>query len=202
MVAILDNRGLTDEVLSTTMCLVEQTLNARPLTAVSDDPEDLTALTPNHFLLGRESASAPFMPCSERYYDLRKSFKTAQAYADMIWKRWTREYLPQWNQRSKWSKENVRNLKQGELVWLLDDAVKRCEYKLGCIVEVFTGSDGVVRSAGVKMAHAELKRPVVKLAPVFYDGVFENENRAGDVGATSNSVISTKQVDDVNSDDT
>ena len=33
------------------------------------------------------------------------------------------------------------------------------------------------------MAHGELKRPVVKLAPVFYDGVFENENRAGDVGA-------------------
>ena len=53
MIAILDNRNLTDEVLSTTMCLVEQTLNARPLTVVSDDPEDLTALTTNHFLLGQ-----------------------------------------------------------------------------------------------------------------------------------------------------
>ena len=40
MIAILDNINLTDEVLSTTMCLVEQTLNARPLAAVSDDPED------------------------------------------------------------------------------------------------------------------------------------------------------------------
>ena len=73
-IAILDNRSLTDEVLSATMCLVEQTLNARPLTAVSEDPEHLTALTPNHFLLGRENASAPFMPSSERYHDLRKSF--------------------------------------------------------------------------------------------------------------------------------
>ena len=87
MIAILDNRSLTDEVLSTAMCLVEQTLNARPLTAVSDDQEDLTALTSNHFLLGRENASAPFMPSSEHYHDLRKFFKTAQAYADMIWKR-------------------------------------------------------------------------------------------------------------------
>ena len=50
MIAILDNRSLTDEVLSTTMCIVEQTLNARPLTAVSDDPEDLTALNPPRFL--------------------------------------------------------------------------------------------------------------------------------------------------------
>ena len=75
------------------MCLVEQTLNARPLISASDDPEDLTALTPNHFQLGRESASAPFKPSSERYHDPRKSFKTTQAYADMIWRRWTREYL-------------------------------------------------------------------------------------------------------------
>ena len=166
--------------------LLEQTLNARPLTAVSDDPEDLTALTPNHFLLGQENASAPFMPSSERYHALKKSFKTAQAYADMIWKRWTREYLPQWNKRSKWSKEHVRNLKEGELVWLVDDSVKRCEYKLGRIIEIFTGNDGVVRSARVKMAHGELNRPVVKLAPVFYDGVSEIENRAGDFGATPN----------------
>ena len=58
MIVILDNRSLKDEVLSTTICLVEQTLNARPLTAVIDDPEDLMALTHNPFLLGQETASA------------------------------------------------------------------------------------------------------------------------------------------------
>ena len=89
------------------MCFVELTHNARPLTAVSDNPEDLTALTLNHFLQGRENASAPFMPSSERYHDLKRSFNAAQAYADMIWKRWTRKYLPQWNQGSKWSEEHV-----------------------------------------------------------------------------------------------
>ena len=100
--------------------------------------------------------------------------------------RWTRGYLPQWNQRSKWSKEHVRNSKEGELVWLVDDAVKRCEYKLRRIVDICTGSDGVVQSARIKMARGELNRPVVKLAPVFYDGVSEIENRAVDVGAASN----------------
>ena len=80
----------------------------------------------------------------------------------------------------------MRNLKEGELVWLVDDSVKRCEYKLGRIIEIFTGNDGVVRSVRTKMAHGELNRPVVKLAPVFYDGVSEIENRASDVGATSN----------------
>ena len=84
MIAMSDNRNLIDEVLNTTMCLVEQTLNARPLTAVNDDPEDLTALTLNRFFLGQENASASFMPSSERYHDLTKSFKTAQAYVNMI----------------------------------------------------------------------------------------------------------------------
>ena len=70
-------------------------------------------------------------------------------------KRCTREYLPQWNQRSKWSREHVRNLKEGESVWLVDDSVKYCGYKLGRIIEIFTGNDGVVRSARVKMAHEE-----------------------------------------------
>ena len=77
VIKIVDNPSLTYKVLSSTMCLVEQTLNARPLTAVSDDPEDMTAITSNHFLLGRQNASAPFMPSSERYHYPRKSFKPA-----------------------------------------------------------------------------------------------------------------------------
>ena len=65
MMAILGNRSLTDEPLTTTMCLVEQTLNARPITPAGDDPADLEALTPNHFLLGRANVCIPFIPNAE-----------------------------------------------------------------------------------------------------------------------------------------
>ena len=68
---------------------------------------------------------------------------------------------------------------------MVDDSVKQCEYKMGRVIKVFKGDDGVVRSTRVKMAHGEFNRPVVKLAPVFYNGVSEIENRAGDVGATN-----------------
>ena len=44
---ILGTRRLTDEVLNTTFCLVEQALNLCPLTPVSADPSNLGALTPN-----------------------------------------------------------------------------------------------------------------------------------------------------------
>ena len=73
---------------------------------------------------------------------------------------------------------------KGTHLWLVDDSLKRCEYKLGRNIEIFTGNDGVVRSARVKIAHGELNRPVVKLAPVFFDGVSQSEKRTGDVGAT------------------
>ena len=54
---ILGSGKLTDEILNTTMCLVEGSLNARPLTPVSDDPDSLEALTPNHFRSARSNSA-------------------------------------------------------------------------------------------------------------------------------------------------
>ena len=179
MMEILGNRTLTDGVLSTTMCLVEQILNSRPLTSVSDYREDLEALTANHFLLGRASPAIPFIPGVQRYTDLRRVFRVSQAYADMIWSRWNREYLPQWNERSEWNKEEVRHLKVNDLAWIVDENVKRDHYKMGRVLEVYHGSNGRTRSALVKTEDGKLERPVVKLAPLFYYGsVFREKNRA------------------------
>ena len=52
MYSILCTRSLAVPVLTRTVCLVERTLNAHPLTPVSDDHSDLQSLTPNQFLLG------------------------------------------------------------------------------------------------------------------------------------------------------
>ena len=74
MLSILGNRSLTDEVLTTTMCLVEQTLNARPITPASDDPEDLEALTPNHFILERARVCIPFIPMQKFIQAIARCF--------------------------------------------------------------------------------------------------------------------------------
>ena len=44
---------MDDEALSTLMCEVETSINGRPITKVSDDPNDFEALKPNHLLLLR-----------------------------------------------------------------------------------------------------------------------------------------------------
>ena len=182
MIAILGSRRLTLPVLTTTMCLVEQTLNSRPLTPVSDDPEDLEALTPNHFLLGRPAISEPLFPDASRYVNCRKLYRVSQAYHEMIWKRWAHDYLPKWNVRPKWGSNDGRALQVGDLVWVIDESVKRCKNQMARVLDVFPGSDGVVRSAKIQTSNGIFVRPAVKLAPLL-DDCFQRENRAGDVGA-------------------
>ena len=73
---ILGNRRVTEEALRTTLCLVEQSLNARPITAVSFGPLDLEALTPNHFIHGQHAASFPSLNFEENF-DHKKRFARA-----------------------------------------------------------------------------------------------------------------------------
>ena len=49
--AILREQIIDDKCLSTLCCEVESIVNGRPLTVLSDDPNDETPLTPNHLLL-------------------------------------------------------------------------------------------------------------------------------------------------------
>ena len=131
MYAVLGNRSVTEDVLSTTMCIVEQTSNARPLTPVSSDVNDLEALTWNHFLLGDKNVCSPYLPCAEEFVDHRKLFRQTQAYANLIWDRFRKEYLPTLNNRPKWQSTANKTLKEGDLVWLIEDSDKRGYYYLG-----------------------------------------------------------------------
>ena len=66
----------------------------------------------------------------------------------------------------------------------MDENVNKAHYQMATVLEVYHGSDGRVRSALVKTESGKLKRPVVKLAPLFYESVFREKNRAGNVGAS------------------
>ena len=116
--AILGNRRLTDEILITTFCLVEQSLNARPLVPASPDATDLDVLTPNHFLLG--TAGSVLASHQRAEVDHRKRYVRAQAYSDAIWNRWLKDYVPTLNRRSKWSSQPERQLRTGDLVWIVE----------------------------------------------------------------------------------
>ena len=154
------------------------------MTPVSSDVNDLEALTPNHFLLGNKKVCLPYLPCAEDFVDHRKLFRQTQAYANLIWDRFRKEYRQTLNNRKKWRSTANETLKEGDLVWLIEDSDKRGYYNLGRVTETIDGSDGVIRSAIVRTNDGVYKRPVVKLAPVLTGkDVFTRENRAGDMAA-------------------
>ena len=99
------------------------------------------------------------------------------------------EMMMQLESFGKWNKEEIRQLEVNDLVWIVDETVKRAHYKMGRVLEVYHGSDGRVRSALVKTEDGKLKRPVVKLAPKFYESVFQEKNRAGNVGASHQKAV-------------
>ena len=111
-------------MLNTTFCLVEYALNSRPLTPVSADPSDLGAITPNHSLLGNQATRIPSIVGVDEF-DHRKRYARAQSYANAIWTRWLKEYVPALNRRSKWQMPAEQHLKVGDLVWIVEESNPR-----------------------------------------------------------------------------
>lgn len=102
---VIGEQTLTYEELSTLLCQVEACLNSRPLSAMSNDPKDFTALTPGHFLMGEALVSVP-EPCladtpPER---LHIRWQLVSHMRDHVWKRWQRGYLQTLQLLAKWRK--------------------------------------------------------------------------------------------------
>ena len=142
----MGNRSVTKDVLSTTMHFAEQILNARSLTPVSSDVNDLEALNPIHLLFGNTNVCLHCLTCAQEFVDYRKLFRQTQAYANLICDRFRKEYLPTLNNQQKWRPTANETLKVGNLVWLIKNSEKRVYYDLGRDTETIDGSDGVIRS--------------------------------------------------------
>ncbi|KAH0946483.1 hypothetical protein HN011_011510 [Eciton burchellii] len=56
---VIGSRTLSKAEFATLLCQIEACLNSRPIATLSDDPNDLSTLMPNHFLIGRPLISIP-----------------------------------------------------------------------------------------------------------------------------------------------
>lgn len=88
----IGNACLTFEELKEVFLDVEIALNGRPLSLVEDDAQ-LPVLTPNSMLFSQPN----ILPEMEVHYEenpqLRRRAKYLRKCKDVIWNRWTKEYL-------------------------------------------------------------------------------------------------------------
>ena len=159
---ILDmNTRLTDDILHTLHCELESIVNGRPLTKLSDDIDDPSVLTPNPVLLLREGPITPPEGFSQGGIR-RRRWRQAQFLADVFWRRWVAQYLPELQQRQKWQKESP-NVSVGDVVLVMNEKTPGFMWPLGFVLAVREGRDSLIPSVSIRTKSGELVRPVTKI---------------------------------------
>lgn len=158
--------NLTYEELYTVLAQIESILNSRPLTPLSSNPLDLTALTPSHFLIGRPVALLPSHHVEETAapHTLSRYLRTQQLKAH-FWNRFYKEYITELQQRQKWSKDGGQ-LTLGEMVLVKDDRLPPNQWLLGRVTRLYPGTDGITRVADVLTVSGTLRRAFNRLCPL------------------------------------
>lgn len=122
---------------STILCNIESNLNSRPLIPLSENPDDLSALTPAHFIIGGQMTALPeeeaVMPIVT--VTRRQIYKEIQKRLKLFWSRWSNEYLTTLQRRGRW-RANSASIRVGTLVLLKEDNIPSQHWRLGRIVEV------------------------------------------------------------------
>ena len=158
---VLKEQTLDDESLATVMCEIEAIINGRPITVVSDDAKDLNPFTPNHLLL---QLSGAYLPPGVFYKDdnySRKRWRQVQYLSDLFWKRWTKEYLPSLQKRTKWLRPS-RKFQVDDIVIMVENSPRNM-WSIGRAIETYADKDGFVRSAKITVRSSYLVRPIHKL---------------------------------------
>lgn len=157
---------LTIAEMTTILTQIEAILNSRPLTALSEDPNDLRALTPGHFLIGEHLLAYPEQDLQEIPVDRLSRWQHVEQLRQRLWSRWQREYLLTCQQRSKWKTRAGANLKVGQLVMLKEDETLPLKWVLARIIETHPGKDEIVRAVTVRTNSGVYKRAIVNIAPI------------------------------------
>lgn len=148
---VVGQQTLNSEEWQTLLAQVSAVVNSRPLMPMSDDPDDLEYLTPNHLATGGPARqlfgmreTGPATSASGRHQLINNMLQG-------LWRRWSTEFIMSQQERKKWTRK-VPNLKVGDLVILMEDNIAPTCWKIGRVKEVLSGADGLVRNVKVKTA--------------------------------------------------
>lgn len=154
---------LTFEELTTVLTQVEAILNSRPLEPLSDDPEDISVLTPGHFLIGNPLTTIPEPSLDDLEISRLSRWQFIQQRVHQFWSQWSSHYLQRQQSISKWHHKN-NTIKIGSLVLIADERLPPCKWPLARVTALHPGKDGLTRVVSLKTATTTLVRPVTKLS--------------------------------------
>ena len=152
---VFKSSNLTETEFNTAVKIAQGKLNQRPLIAISDDPNDqnILSITPAHLKLGKALISLP--SSFDTVQDLNKisvgsRWEQRKRLQRKFFLRFQDEYLMSLRKLNTKQLDN-KALEEGDVVLLLDEKRSKEEYPIARVTKVFTGSDGIVRSAELRL---------------------------------------------------
>ncbi|XP_035230524.1 uncharacterized protein LOC118202452 [Stegodyphus dumicola] len=136
---------------------VKGILNSRPLTPISNDFDCYDVLTPGHFLIGRSIQTIPEPMIIDVNKNRLSRWQRTTKVVQIIWKKWSNDYLGTLQQRNKWMIEKD-NISVGTMVLVKEDYLPICKWILCRVIKVYHGSDNKVRTVKIKTKSGELKK--------------------------------------------
>lgn len=144
---------------------VEAILNSRPLCPLSSSPNDFSPLTPGHFLVGRPLTSLPAPPLEDANASRLDRFRRIEQVKQHFWRRWQQEYIAELQQRSKW-RTRCKDLKLDEAVLVKEENLPPLCWRMGRVVKLHPGEDGVPRVADILTSKGITRRALAKICPL------------------------------------
>ncbi|GBM14563.1 hypothetical protein AVEN_105691-1 [Araneus ventricosus] len=151
------------EELCTVLCDAEDIINSRPLTYLSEDNEDLVALTPAMFLQDVKEIGVPDIDQIDAKR-MNKRFFYRQKLCQDLRKRFRIEYLGHLREFSKICNES--KIKEGDIVLIGDSNVKRINWPLGRVIKLYLGKDKKVRLVEIQTKSGSFLRPIQRHFPL------------------------------------
>ncbi|XP_058827180.1 uncharacterized protein LOC131687146 [Topomyia yanbarensis] len=152
----------TFEELSTVLSQVAACMNSRPITPLSNDPNEPQPLTPAHFLIGRTLNAVPEINQLERQIGSLNRWQYVQRVTQEFRVRWQNEYVLLLQRMVKWQ-HTTPNVTVGEFVLLIADNEKAKQWPIGRVVDTFPGPDGRIRVVAVKTTNGISRRDVRRI---------------------------------------
>lgn len=161
----IGNTKFCFEDLYTLLCQIEAVLNSRPITPITEHPDDIL-LTPSNFL----NTNNLMFPSKDSILDVKENhlnnYQMIRRKLDIFWKRFSSEYLNHLQERYKWQRK-FTNINVGELVYVTSENTPPLSWPIAKIVELHPGKDGVVRVVTIQNSNkTKMKRPVSKLVKI------------------------------------
>ncbi|XP_055714378.1 uncharacterized protein LOC129808617 [Phlebotomus papatasi] len=166
---VVQHTNFAYEELRTILCQIEAILNSRPISLISDNPNEKEFLTPGHFLTGVPGNFPPDPNVTQIPENRLNLWQICQQRAQHFGKKFRLLYLNTLQQRSKW-RHNQQNVKVGEIILFLDETQSGSKWVLGQVSAVHPGRDGKVRVLTIRTPRGTYTRAITKTARLSVDG--------------------------------